>query len=100
MSTPASTPKRTRREGVASRQIGRYDVTSALGKGAMGVVYAARDVLLDRPVAIKVMAGTMAGDGDLRRHFEREARPPGGSRTGTSSPSTTSATTDAARPSS
>jgi hypothetical protein len=55
----------------------RYVVERELGRGSMGVVYSGRDLLLDRPVAIKVMAGSMVGDSDLRRYFEREARAAG-----------------------
>jgi serine/threonine-protein kinase len=55
----------------------RYVVERELGRGSMGVVYAGRDLLLDRPVAIKVMASPMAGDVDLRHYFEREARAAG-----------------------
>jgi len=38
-----------------TRKLGRYDLTRVLGKGAMGVVYEARDPNLDRKVAIKVI---------------------------------------------
>jgi serine/threonine-protein kinase len=69
-----STQKHPRRDGVTSRQVGRYEVTSALGKGAMGVVYRAHDPLLDRHVAVKVMAATLASEPAVRARFEREAR--------------------------
>ena len=55
----------------------RYALERELGRGSMGVAYAAHDRLLDRPVAIKVMAASMVGDGELRRYFEREARAAG-----------------------
>ena len=40
----------------------------------MGVVYAATDLRLGRPVAIKVIADERAGDAGFRERFEREAR--------------------------
>jgi serine/threonine-protein kinase len=52
----------------------RYALERELGHGSMGVVYAARDRLLDRAVAVKVMAGAMVPDAELHRYFEREAR--------------------------
>lgn len=63
--------------GLSTVRDARYFLERELGRGSMGVVYAARDAVLDRPVAIKVMAATMASDSGLRRYFEREARAAG-----------------------
>src|SRR6266516_8074658 len=57
-----------------SSRIGKYEIIRLLGKGAMGVVYHARDPLLERDVALKVMLPQIAGDPDQKGRFEREAR--------------------------
>src|SRR5882724_1613330 len=53
---------------------GRYSLERELGRGGMGVVYLAREVRLDRPVAIKLLPPHHAGDEHLRDRFLREAR--------------------------
>jgi serine/threonine protein kinase len=54
--------------------IGHYRVLELIGRGAMGVVYKALDVNLDRPVAIKVMSVEARGDPDFVERFRQEAR--------------------------
>src|SRR5687768_1510188 len=53
---------------------GEYSVERELGRGGMGVVLLARDVLLDRLVAIKVLAPHLTADPVARERFVREAR--------------------------
>src|SRR5215208_2575213 len=53
---------------------GEYSLQRELGRGGMGVVYLARDVQLDRDVAIKVLPAHMARDPVARERFVREAR--------------------------
>ena len=53
---------------------GRYSLEREIGRGGMGVVFLARDVALDRPVAIKLLPSAMAADVELRERFLREAR--------------------------
>jgi hypothetical protein len=57
-----------------SRRLGRYTLTSLLGQGGMGSVYAARDTLLDREVAIKVLSATVASAPEILQRFLHEAR--------------------------
>jgi len=53
---------------------GRYSIDRELGRGGMGVVYLAREVHLDRPVAIKLLPPDRAVEPTLRERFLREAR--------------------------
>jgi WD40 repeat protein/tRNA A-37 threonylcarbamoyl transferase component Bud32 len=56
------------------RTLGKYELLDAVGAGAFGTVYKARDPDLDRVVAVKVpRAGHLAGQGESER-FLREAR--------------------------
>jgi len=54
--------------------IGKYHIVELVGEGAMGVVYKARDSVLDRTVAIKVMNESIARQDDLRKRFLHEAQ--------------------------
>ena len=54
------------------RPLGRYTLIRRLGRGGMGVVYAARDERLGREVAVKMIAG-LSDEGAVKR-FWREAR--------------------------
>jgi len=53
---------------------GRYSLDRELGRGGMGVVFLAREVHLDRHVAIKVLPTALAAQPALRERFLREAQ--------------------------
>ncbi len=55
-------------------RIGKYDIIRVLGKGAMGQVYLAKDEMLEREVALKVMVASIADDEELKQRFNREAK--------------------------
>jgi eukaryotic-like serine/threonine-protein kinase len=63
-------------------RLGRYEVLNELGKGAMGIVYLAKDPLIGRLVAIKTIRTSSFGDDDsesreFRERFIREAQTAG-----------------------
>lgn len=53
---------------------GTWSLEREIGRGGMATVYLARDVALDRPVAIKLLHQSLANDPDQRERFLREAR--------------------------
>jgi len=68
--------------GARLGKLGRYEVLNELGKGAMGVVYLAKDPVIGRMVAIKTIRTSQTGDDDsesreFRERFVREAQTAG-----------------------
>jgi len=62
------------RRALAKLRVGRYEVIERLGEGAAGVVWRARDVKLDRVVALKVLSQRAQSTPEFRERFLREAR--------------------------
>lgn len=56
------------------RTISQYQILEKIGEGGMGRVYKARDLKLDRPVALKFLAPRLLASADARSRFLREAR--------------------------
>jgi serine/threonine-protein kinase len=59
---------------MASRRFGKYELLAKLGQGGMGAVYQARDPVLDRMVALKVVSPKLLAEPDTFSRFQREAR--------------------------
>src|SRR5262249_8142150 len=59
---------------MSGRIVGHYELLELLGKGGIGTVYKARDLKLERDVAIKFLAPAVAGDAAQKTRFIREAK--------------------------
>ena len=55
-------------------KLSHFEILEKLGEGGMGVVYKARDLHLERLVAIKVLPEQASTDADRQVRFEREAK--------------------------
>jgi len=64
MAAPSLTPGQT---------LGHFRLIEEIGAGGMGIVYRARDLRLERDVAVKVLNAKTLSDNSARRHFRREA---------------------------
>jgi eukaryotic-like serine/threonine-protein kinase len=60
------------------KRLGKYEVLGELGHGAMGVVYRARDPIINRLVALKTITTGVADDPAMLQRFYREAQSAGG----------------------
>ena len=59
---------------MSTRRISDFEVLELLGEGAMGQVFKALDINLDRSVAIKLLSNRTIGDKTFLERFRREAR--------------------------
>jgi hypothetical protein len=64
-------PRRTHR---MNKTFGKYELVAKLGQGGMGAVYQARDPVLDRQVALKIVSPKLLAESDTFVRFQREAR--------------------------
>jgi serine/threonine protein kinase len=61
-------------EILVGRRFGAYQVLDVLGAGGMGTVYRAKNVTLERVVALKTLAAQFSGDDEYVQRFLKEAR--------------------------
>ncbi len=75
MKTLADEPqKKTASSANKIQQLGDFELKKKLGKGGMGEVYLARQISLDRMVALKTLTKELAKKADFVARFEREAK--------------------------
>jgi serine/threonine protein kinase len=55
-------------------KLGPYEIIAPLGAGGMGEVYRARDLRLERTVAIKILPSRLSENPEAKQRFDREAR--------------------------
>lgn len=74
--TDASTPRRAKNEDFETGLVlaGRYRIVGLIGRGGMGEVYRARDLVLDADVAIKFIPRRWAGDESFMARFVQEVK--------------------------
>ncbi len=59
---------------IIGRTIDSYQILDVLGRGGMGIVYRAKDLMLDKDVAVKMMDARLDPEGRLLKRFQEEAR--------------------------
>ncbi len=59
---------------MVGKTLGDFEIKEEIGKGGMGQVYKARQISLDRDVAIKILPGNLSGVEEFRERFDLEAK--------------------------
>ena len=71
---PAGAPCASPRAPSPPCRLGDFEILREIGRGGMGTVYEARQVSLDRTIALKILPPEASADPERLRRFEREAR--------------------------
>src|SRR5579862_2962963 len=74
MATVAPSMDSDHSQSLVGRTISHYEILEKLGEGGMGAVYKARDTVLGRLVAVKVLHGAAGQSAEKRSRFLQEAR--------------------------
>jgi serine/threonine protein kinase/formylglycine-generating enzyme required for sulfatase activity len=69
----ASSSAAQKASGLIGTKLDQYELLAELGRGSAGIVFRARDVVLDREVAVKVLCGPLVST-EMRARFQSEAR--------------------------
>jgi serine/threonine protein kinase len=56
-------------QGVGLKKLGKYELLGELGRGAFGIVYRARDPIINRAVALKTITSAVADNPNLLARF-------------------------------
>ncbi|MBX3411390.1 MAG: transporter substrate-binding protein [Pirellulales bacterium] len=70
-------PRRESPQSLIGQKLGKYEIRSIVGQGGMGVVYRAHDPMIERDVAVKLLAEHLTTDETATQRFMAEARAAG-----------------------